>query len=92
MRRGEPGDLLEVQGSERHRCAECGHIHKGRKGVSGPVAIAFEATYKAAGCAKAPKAVVEAIETNPNRYYANIHNAKYPGGPLRGQLVAGMAG
>ena len=68
------------------------HIHKGRKGVSGPVVIAFGATYKAAGCAKAPKAVIEAIETNPNRYYVNIHNARYPGGALRGQLVAGMAG
>jgi CHRD domain len=68
------------------------HIHKGRKGVAGPVTIAFGAAYKATGCAKAPKKVIEAIETNPNRYYVNIHNAKYPGGALRGQLVAGMEG
>jgi len=68
------------------------HIHKGRKGASGPVAIAFGAAYKPSGCAKAPKATIEAIETNPNRFYVNIHNAKYPGGALRGQLVAGMEG
>ena len=68
------------------------HIHKGRNGVAGGVTIAFGAAYKAAGCTKAPKKVIEAIETNPNRYYVNIHNAKYPGGALRGQLVAGMEG
>jgi hypothetical protein len=68
------------------------HIHKGRKGISGPVVIAFGTTYKASGCAKAPKTTIEAIETNPNRYYVNIHNAKYPGGAVRGQLVAGMEG
>ena len=68
------------------------HIHKGRKGAAGPVAIPFGATYKAKGCQKAGKSLIEAIETNPNRYYVNIHNAKYPGGALRGQLVAGMEG
>jgi len=68
------------------------HIHKGKKGTSGPVTIAFGATYKASGCAKAPKATIEKIETNPNRYYVNIHNARYPAGVLRGQLVAGMEG
>ena len=68
------------------------HIHKGRKGQAGPVAIAFGAAYKATGCVKAPGATIEAVETNPNRYYVNIHNARYPGGALRGQLVAGMEG
>lgn len=68
------------------------HIHKGRKGVAGPVVIAFGTAYKAKGCQKAAKSLIEAIETNPNRYYVNIHNAKYPGGVLRGQLVAGMEG
>ena len=68
------------------------HIHKGKKGVSGPVVIAFGTTYKASGCVKAARATIEKIETNPNAYYANIHNAKYPAGALRGQLVAGMEG
>ena len=68
------------------------HIHKGRKGVAGAVVIPFGAAYKAKGCQKAAKSIIEAIETNPNRYYVNIHNVKYPGGVLRGQLVAGMEG
>jgi CHRD domain-containing protein len=54
--------------------------------------IGFGKTYKASGCVKAPKSTIEAIETNPNRYYVNIHNARYPAGALRGQLVAGMEG
>jgi len=68
------------------------HIHKGGKGVSGPVVIPFGASYKAKGCAKAAKSLIGKIETNPNRYYVNIHNAKYPAGAIRGQLVVGMHG
>ena len=68
------------------------HIHKGRKGASGPVVIAFGTTYKGSGCVKTPKSTIEKIESNPNAYYVNVHNAKYPAGALRGQLVAGMEG
>jgi hypothetical protein len=68
------------------------HIHIGRKGVSGNVVVPLGAAYKAMGCAKAATALIEKIETNPNRYYVNIHNAKYPGGAIRGQLVVGMLG
>jgi hypothetical protein len=76
----------------RIRTPTAAHIHKGRTGSAGPVAIPFGAAYKASGCQKAKKSLIEAIETNPNRYYVNIHNAKYPDGALRGQLVAGMEG
>jgi hypothetical protein len=82
----------KLKGVRRIGTPTAAHIHKGGKGVAGPVAIAFGAAYKATGCVKAPKATIEAIETNPNRYYVNVHNAKYPGGALRGQLVAGMEG
>jgi hypothetical protein len=68
------------------------HIHKGSKGISGPVVVPFGSTYKASGCVKTAKALIEKIETSPNGYYVNIHNAKYPAGALRGQLVAGMEG
>jgi len=62
------------------------HIHKGRPGVAGPVAVAFGATYKPKGCVKASSAVAAAIDGNPSAYYVNVHNAKYPAGALRGQL------
>jgi hypothetical protein len=82
-------DFKGVSGIAKPNAA---HIHKGGKGGSGPVVIAFGTAYKASGCVKAPKATIEKIESNPNAYYVNIHNAKYPAGALRGQLVAGMAG
>jgi hypothetical protein len=68
------------------------HIHIGRKGVSGNVVVPLGAAYKASGCTKAAKGLIDKIETNPNRYYVNIHNARYAGGAIRGQLVVGMEG
>jgi hypothetical protein len=68
------------------------HIHRGAEGVSGPIVIVFGTSYGAKGCAKAAKGLIEKIETNPNRYYVNIHNAATGRGAIRGQLVVGMEG
>ncbi len=80
------------KGVARIGAPNAAHIHKGRAGKAGPVVVAFSVPYKATGCVKAAKKLIEAIETYPNNYYVNIHNAKYPGGAIRGQLVAGMVG
>ncbi len=66
------------------------HIHKGGSGVSGPVYIPLGKNYKAKGCVAAPKKSIDAVESNPNGFYVNVHNSKYPNGVVRGQLVAGM--
>ena len=68
------------------------HIHKGGKGVSGPVFIPLGGKFAMKGCTTASKASITAVETKPGAYYVNVHNAKYPNGAVRGQLVAGMAG
>ncbi len=62
------------------------HIHKGGAGVAGPVVVPFGKTYKGKGCTTTSADVAAAIKKNPGGYYVNVHNAKYPGGALRGQL------
>jgi hypothetical protein len=62
------------------------HIHKGGPGVAGPVVVPFGKVFKAKGCTTTTAAIAAAIERRPSAYYVNVHNAKYPGGALRGQL------
>jgi hypothetical protein len=62
------------------------HIHKGGRGVAGPVVVPFGKTYASKGCTTTSAAIAAAIQKTPAAYYLNVHNAKYPGGALRGQL------
>ncbi|HWF71891.1 MAG TPA: CHRD domain-containing protein, partial [Solirubrobacteraceae bacterium] len=64
------------------------HVHKGVKGVEGPVVIPLSATSPVAksGCVKVKKSLLAAIAKKPSNYYVNVHTKKYPGGALRGQL------
>jgi hypothetical protein len=62
------------------------HIHKGKPGVAGPVVVPFGAAFKSKGCTTASASLTAAILRSPSAYYVNVHNAKYPGGALRGQL------
>jgi CHRD domain-containing protein len=62
------------------------HIHKGGRGVAGPVVVPFGKTYASKGCTATTAAIAAAILKTPGAYYINVHNAKYPGGALRGQL------
>jgi CHRD domain len=63
------------------------HIHKGGKGVAGPIVVPLFATPpKHSGCVKVSKTLIGQISKNAKQYYVNIHTKKYPGGALRGQL------
>ncbi|HEX3541813.1 MAG TPA: CHRD domain-containing protein [Acidimicrobiales bacterium] len=67
------------------------HIHSGEAGVNGPVVIPLPltpgVTNTIAGCTTASKTLVQSIINDPSDYYTNVHNALYPGGAIRGQLM-----
>jgi hypothetical protein len=65
---------------------QAAHIHKGARGVAGPVFIPLGAGFKRQGCVSAPKAKIRAVAANPGGFYVNVHNAKHLAGAMRGQL------
>jgi hypothetical protein len=64
------------------------HIHKGGKGVSGPIVIVLFKGPRVghSGCRSAPKSLIKAIQKKPSAYYVNVHTNKYPTGAIRAQL------
>ena len=72
--------------------AMAGHIHKGATDVAGPVKVTLfdqeiGGTGNYEGCVKKIKGkLLKRIAANPEKFYVNVHNAKYPDGAIRGQL------
>lgn len=72
-----------------------GHIHKGAIGTNGPVVVdLFAAPNGLPASVTGVAGVVQnvqwpnayRIETSPEDYYTNLHNAEFPDGAVRGQL------
>ncbi len=63
------------------------HIHKGKKGVSGPVVVPLCGPCKSgmSGKTQITKAVIAALESHGA--YVNVHTAKNPGGEIRAQVA-----
>jgi len=66
------------------------HIHAGAAGTAGGVTVALEAPAdgKSEGCAAIDADAMNAIWADPSAFYVNVHNAEFPKGALRGQLMA----
>lgn len=69
--------------------ATAAHLHRGAPGVAGPPVITLDAPAdgESNGCLSVASELVDEIERNPNGFYVNVHNAPYPNGAVRGQLV-----
>jgi len=72
-----------------------GHIHAGAAGVNGPVKVGLftepmpaTATAAAGAVTITDPQIAAAIRANPSAFYANLHSSQFPGGAVRGQLVA----
>ena len=77
-----------------------GHIHVGEADDNGGIVVPlFELVGmpadarndaledgKLEACVDADPAVLQAILDNPDGYYVNLHNARFPAGAIRGQL------
>ena len=63
-------------------------IHVGSAGKSGNVLVALSTGPRLhhRGCVGVGASVVEAIASNPQRYYVNIQSVRYAGGAVRAQL------
>jgi hypothetical protein len=68
------------------------HIHRGRRGVNGPIVIPLTAPATGdpgttSGCVHdiAPE-LMQDLAVHPDKYYWNVHTTEYPGGAIRGQV------
>ena len=72
--------------------AMAAHIHKGRKGVAGPIVVPTDESSlhlprpTSSGCEAISRALSMKLRQNPSNYYVNVHNKPYPDGAIRGQL------
>lgn len=63
------------------------HIHEGETGKAGPPVITLQPPVTSEErCFAADPALVQRIASNPQGFYANIHNGEFPDGAVRGQL------
>ena len=65
------------------------HIHFGKAGTNGPPVFTLTRSNEGAwqGCKDGAEWTENRLEGNPSDFYVNVHNAEYPGGAIRGQLV-----
>jgi hypothetical protein len=78
-----------------------GHIHRGVAGANGGIVVEFfelvmspadprhdqlEADSGLKDCVPASASILNEIVANPEGFYVNLHNARFPAGAIRGQL------
>jgi hypothetical protein len=96
--------LVNVNGAAGEVCVELttngigswtmAHIHQAKVGVEGPVVVNFNILPADVGprlsrCVTGvDPTLIDAINATPSNFYVNVHTTEFPGGAVRGQLVA----
>lgn len=82
----DAGDFCYTVTSARIAAPTMAHVHAGAAGANGAPVITIAAKGNDECVAVEPD-VLKPIVAAPENYYVNIHNAEFPGGAIRGQLV-----
>jgi hypothetical protein len=84
----DPRALCYVLIVDRIGTATVAHIHRGEVGVVGPPVVDLRAPRDgdAAACVQTRARLVARIMANPQNFYVNVHNTRFPDGAIRGQL------
>lgn len=86
----DPSVLCYVIFVDRIGKPNAAHIHPGAAGEVGAPIIPLKVPGDgdSAGCVHTREGRVARILANPQNFYVNVHNARFPGGAVRGQLTA----
>lgn len=91
LNQGQGEVCFELMVSDILLPATGAHIHVGTAADSGPVVVPLappDESGTASGCTTdVERDLIKDIRQNPASYYVNVHNADFPGGAVRGQLV-----
>lgn len=82
----DAGDFCFTVTSAKIGAPTAAHIHAGAAGANGAPVITIDPKGDDECIAVEPD-VLRPIVATPDVYYVNIHNAEFPGGAIRGQLV-----
>lgn len=82
----DAGDFCYTVTSAKIAAPTMAHVHTGAAGVNGAPVITIDPKGND-HCVAVEPDVLKPIVATPDAYYVNIHNAEFPGGAIRGQLV-----